>query len=176
MLRMMAERMVRQQKAYHGRVQELMTSYQEMAVEREAMRSILLKDSTAQQQKETIMLESFRNWFREEDKKLSLQERSLSSSSPPLVDCRTDIEKEIIERNESVSISYDPLSSNRATGETTKVTTTTIPTVQEKVRPDPVPTISSTAIATTTTISRVPIFDGDKQQRPSQKEPREAPA
>jgi hypothetical protein len=40
---------------------------------------------------------------------------------------------------------------NRATDEATKATPTTIPTVQEKVRPDPVPTISSTDIATTAT-------------------------
>jgi hypothetical protein len=156
MLRMMAETMVRQQKAYHGRVQELLTNYQELVTEREAVRSIFLKESTAQQQKETVMLESFRNWFREEGKKLSLQERSLLSSSlsSPSADCRTDFEKKNVERNESPVpvVSCDPMvPNNRATDEATKATPTTIPTVQEKVRPDPVPTISSTDIATTAT-------------------------
>ena len=173
MLRMMAESMVKQQKAYHGRVQDLLTNYQELVTEREAVRSIFVKDSTAQHQKETIMLESFRNWFREEGKKLSLQERSLSSSSlasPSLsADCRTDFEKETVERNESpvpVVSSDHMVPNDRAIDETAKVTTTTIPIVHEKNRPAPVPTISSTA-----TISRVPLSDGELQQ-----EPREAPA
>ena len=165
MLRNMAETMVRQQKAYHGRVQDLLTNYQELVTEREAVRSIFVKDSTAQQQKESIMLESFRNWFREEGKKLSLQERSLLSSSllsPSLsADCCTDFEKETVERNESPLpiVSSDPIVPNRAIDETAKVTTTTIPTVQENVPEDPVPTISSTA-----TTSRIPLSDGDLQQ------------
>ena len=100
MLRMMAETMVRQQKAYHGRVQKLLANYQELVTEREAMKSIFLKDSTANQQKEAIMLESFRNWFREEEKKLMLQERSLLLPSSPSasIDCRTDFLKEKVDR------------------------------------------------------------------------------
>lgn len=177
MLRMMAETMVRQQKAYHGRVQELLTNYQELVAEREAVRSVFVKDSSAQQQKEAVMLESFRNWFRDEDKKLAMQERSLLMPSPPppqSVDCRTDFEKE--KRNDSIQESCDAVVSTVASDESIEVTTTTMPTIPEKVCQDSVPTITSTAIATTTTILRVPLSNGDKQERPLQKEPREAPA
>mmetsp|Transcript_4419 Transcript_4419/g.9591 ORF Transcript_4419/g.9591 Transcript_4419/m.9591 type:complete len:593 (+) Transcript_4419:231-2009(+) len=82
MLRMMAETMVKQQKIYHGHVNELLTSYQEMVTEREAMRFILMKDSKVQyeQQKESILLQSYRKWFHEEGEKLSQQERSLAIS------------------------------------------------------------------------------------------------
>lgn len=86
MLRRMAETMVRQQKSYHGRVHELFHSYQELVAERHALRSILVNDSDPPNDT-ALQLESFRKWFQEESKKLSLQERSLtlapaSSSSP----------------------------------------------------------------------------------------------
>mmetsp|Transcript_12796 Transcript_12796/g.28567 ORF Transcript_12796/g.28567 Transcript_12796/m.28567 type:complete len:177 (+) Transcript_12796:36-566(+) len=176
MLRMMADTMVKQQKAYHGRVQELLTSYQKLVNEREQMRSIFTKDSASQQQKESVMIESFQNWFLEEGKKLSQQERSLvsSASSSSSVGCSTDFNKEETVNKEPVQQApYDPkVVSSRTTDE---ITRTTVPTVPEKVRPDkPTPTISA-ATAATTTISRVPNSDGEKL-RPQQKEPREAPA
>lgn len=97
-LRMMADSMVKQQKAYHGRVRELLTNYQELVAERNAMRLIFLKESSDHQQKEAVMLESFQNWFQEEDKKLSIQERSLLSSPPrSSIDCHTTFEKEVVE-------------------------------------------------------------------------------
>lgn len=175
LLRMMAEKMLKQQKAYHRRVKELLINYQELLNEREAMRSIFLKESVVQQQKEASILESFRHWFREEDQKLSLQERSLLSP-PPTVDCRTDFEKEKVEKNEIVLDCNDPSARNKVTEDITKVTTTTMPTVEEKNRPVSVPIISSPAIPTAAATYRVPLSDADKQERPLQKEPREAPA
>ena len=96
MLRMMAETMVRQQKVYHGRVQKLMTSYEELVAERQKVREIFLQDSHSNQQKETALLESFQKWHLEEDKKLKLQERSLLIPSSPAasVDSRTGLKKE----------------------------------------------------------------------------------
>ena len=174
-LRMMADTMVRQQKAYHGHVRELLTNYQELVAERETMRSIFLKESSAHQQKEAIMLESFQNWFREEDKKLSIQERSLLLSPPPSsVDCSATSQKQItVETKDSLSASHDDIVRNK-TSETTKRTTTVTPIVEEKVQPDPVPTISSGGINSTSTIS-VPSVDSDEEERSSKKEPRDAP-
>jgi len=176
--RMLADSMVKQQKAYHRRVGEMMTNYQELVTEREAMRSIFLKDSTANQQKEAIALESFRAWFNEEDKKLSLQERSLLSSPPQQsIRRRADFETK---KNESDAIPepQNLMSSYyeyRTTIEATKETKNTLQDAKPKIRINPVGTTSSTATASSTTNSRVPSPNSDQQPRPLEKEPREAP-
>ena len=80
-LRMVTENLVEQQTVYHGRVQDLLTNFKELVAEREKMRSILVKESTDQQQQQQIdveMVESFQNWFDEEGLKLAQQaQRSL---------------------------------------------------------------------------------------------------
>lgn len=143
-LRMMAETMVRQQKTYHGRVQKLMTSYQELVSEREQLRSIFLKESNSSQQKEDALLESFRKWHIEEDKKLKIQERSLMVPPSPSasVDSRTGFPKD-----------KKVPSSER-----------------QKPSPESVPKISSTPSSTTTsktTITQIPLSEGTKSQKPT---------
>ena len=78
-LRMVTENLVEQQTVYHGRVQDLLTKFKELVAEREKMRSILVKESTDQQQQIDVdLVESFQNWFDEEGLKLAQQaQRSL---------------------------------------------------------------------------------------------------
>ncbi len=168
-LRMMAETMVQQQKAYHGRVQKLLANYQELVAEREQMRTIFVKDSKANQQKEVIMLESFRNWFREEDKKLMMQERSLLLPSSPAAstDCRTDFLKLKI-----------PATPKSATSTATPKSTLSdsVPTISSTAINAKKPTTTPTTPKPTVTISRIPLSE-DKEERPSPTtEPREAAA
>lgn len=70
-LQIVTESLVKQQKVYHGRVQNLLTKFEEMVTEREKMRSIFINESSYHQQTELTMVESFRNWFEEEGLKLS---------------------------------------------------------------------------------------------------------
>jgi len=70
-LQIVIENLVDQQKVYHGRVQDLLTKFEEMVTEREKMRSIFMNESSCHQQTELTMVESFRNWFEKEGLKLS---------------------------------------------------------------------------------------------------------
>ena len=142
MLRMMAETMVKQQKIYHGHVNELLTSFQEMVTEREAMRFILMKNSNVQyeQQKESILLQSFRKWFHEEGEKLSQQERSLSVSPP--------------------SLSMPPSSLSPVDKCSTDLTSPCITATATAATPPP------TVVATTATTSTTPILsDNEKHSK-----------
>jgi len=169
MLRMMAETMVRQQKAYHGRVQKLLHNYQELVAEREQMKSIFEKNSNINQHKEAVMLESFRKWFREEDKKLMMQERSLLIPSSPAssVDCRTDF----LKTPTSASITPKSLKTPRSDA----VPTISSKAIAGKKPPTPTtPTMTKKVAPTTPTAPTIPRLD---KERPSPRtEPREEPA
>ena len=169
MLRMMAETMVRQQKAYHGRVQKLLNNYQELVAEREQMKSIFEKNSNINQHKEAVMLESFRNWFREEDKKLMMQERSLLIPSSPAssVDCRTDF----LKTPTSASITPKSLKTPRLDA----VPTISSKTIAAKKPPTPTtPTLIKKVARTIPTAPAIPRLD--KEWPSPTSEPREEPA
>jgi hypothetical protein len=99
-LRMVTENLVKQQNVYHGRVEDLLTKFEELVTEREQMRSILVKESTDQQQQDVEMVESFRNWFDEEGLKLSQHaERSL------VVDDDDDNDQPVVSSKATTSLS-----------------------------------------------------------------------
>ena len=80
-LQKVIENLVKQQKAYHCRVQDLIIKFEEMASEREKMRLIFVQQSSNQQQNELDILDSFRNWSDEEERKFSQQvEQSIADN------------------------------------------------------------------------------------------------
>jgi len=80
-LQKVIENLVKQQKAYHCRVQDLIIKFEEMASEREKMRLIFVQQSSNQQQNELDTLDSFRNWSDEEERKFSQQvEQSIADN------------------------------------------------------------------------------------------------